>query len=283
MRYWITLTLGALMLLGGCAALDEEVARRQPTASIESARLAGVSFDAAEIVADVRIDNPNPVAVTLAGFDYDVQLVGRSLVAGERDEELRIGANDQARIDIPLQFNFADVRDIMRDIGGDDEIGYSLALGLDIEVPVLGTRTIPVETSGTLPVLRLPNVSLERLRIDELAWNGASATLELAVVNPNAFGLDLDRLGYDLAVDGTTWVSGSETVAARVPAKGAGRVDIPIQLNFATIGRGAYRLLTGSGEFDYNLDGSIAGVAGDHRLGSFDLDFSRGGEAGIQR
>jgi|AntRauTorckE6833_2_1112554.scaffolds.fasta_scaffold36985_2 LEA14-like dessication related protein len=283
MRYSATLALSAVLLLSGCAALEEELARRQPDVIVDSARLGAISFDSAELLADVRIDNPNPVSVNLAGFDYDLQLAGRSLLAGERKRALRIGANEAASIEVPLQFDFADVRDIVRDVGSRDEIDYTLALGLDIDVPMLGTRTIPATTSGTLPVPRLPSVSLKQLRLDELGWSGARATLELAVDNPNTFGLDLDRLEYDLAVNGEAWLSGEEGMTANVPAKGTGRVDIPVQLDFATIGRGAYRLLTGSSDFFYSLNGNLEGVAGDDRLGAFDLDFNRRGAAGIQR
>lgn len=283
MRYWGTVVLGALLLLGGCAAVEEELARRQPDVAVDSARLGAVSFDSAELLADVRIDNPNPVSVNLAGFDYDLQLAGRSMLAGERRRALRIGANEAASIEVPLKIDFADVRDIVRDVGSRDEIDYTLAMGLDIDVPVLGMRTIPATTSGTLPVPSMPSVSLERLRVDELGWSGARATLELVVDNPNTFGLDLDRLNYDLAVNGDAWLSGDEGMTASVPAKGTGRVNIPVQLDFATIGRGAYRLLTGSGDFNYALDGNLEGVAGDARLGAFDFDFNRRGEAGIQR
>jgi LEA14-like dessication related protein len=283
MRYASLIAVGAFLLLSGCAALEEELARRQPDVSIASARLGAASFDGAELLADVRIDNPNPVAIRLEGFDYDLRTDGRSLLSGEHEQAVRIGANHQARIDVPLQIDFEDLRDIARDLGSRDEIEYTLALGLAIDVPVLGTRRIPARTTGTLPVPRIPDISLERVSVSELAWTGARATLELAVDNPNAFDLALDRLDYDLAVNGDAWVTGGEGVTANVPARGTGLLRIPVQLDFATIGRSAYQLLTGSGAFEYSLDGRLQGTAGDDRLGAFDLGFSRSGEADIER
>lgn len=275
--------LALLLAVGGCAALDDEIARREPAVSVESARLGAVTFDSAEIVANVAIDNPNPVAIEVAGYAYDLSLEDRRLLEGERDADQRIAANDRSTVEVPLEFAFADVRDIARDLGSRDEVDYALALDLGIDVPVLGRRDMPVETSGSLPVPRLPTISLERLRVDELGWQRGQATLELAVVNPNGFGLDLDGLDYSLAIDGERWISGDAAVDSSVPARGAGRIDIPVELDFATIGRGAYRLLSGSGDLDYSLEGRLDGVAGDDRLGRFDLEFSRAGEAGVQR
>lgn len=277
----------ACLLLGGCAGLDEEISRRQPDVSIESAHLGALSFEGAELVADVRIDNPNPVGATLAGFDYELAVAGQSLVAGERDQRLRLDAKEQAQLDVPLRVAFADVRNIVDDLlrNGDsrDQVDYDLALNLDIEVPVLGRRTVPAEISGSLPIPRVPSLSVTRLKLDSFGWRKAQATVEFAVDNPNPFGLDLERLNYDLAIDGVALLSGNEGVSASIPADSVGRVDVPIELDFDSLGRSAYRLVTGSGSFDYRLTGNVAGVGSDNRLGAFDIDFDHTGAAGIQR
>lgn len=264
-------------LLAGCAALEQELARRQPTAAVESMRLAGLGFDAAEVVLDVRIDNPNPVAIELDGFDYELRLAGRSLLSGERRRRVTVPADGSGRIEVPLRLVYEEVYAAARDLGGRDTVDYAVDLALRVDVPALGRREIGVTASGRLPLPRPPRVEVRSLRLDALDGEGARVVLDLGVDNPNAFGLTLAELRYTLHVDNRRWASGSMDRSAAVPAHGTGRLSLPLELDFAAIGGEAWQVLTGSGAIDYTLEGRLKGIAGHALLGKFDVPFSRSG------
>lgn len=269
--------LAGLSLLAGCAALEEELARRQPTAAVESLRLAGLGFDAAEVVVDVRIDNPNAIAIELAGFDYELRLAGRPLLSGDRRQHVTVPADGSGRLEVPLRLAYDEVYALARDLEGRDAVDYAVDLALRVDVPALGRREIGLSASGRLPLPRSPRVELRSLRLDALDAEGARLVLALGVDNPNGFDLTLAELRYTLRVDNRRWASGTMTRSAAVPAHGTGRLSLPLELDFAAIGGEAWQVLTGSGALDYTLEGRLKGMAGHALLGEFDVPFSRSG------
>jgi LEA14-like dessication related protein len=286
MRYRFRKTLLVALggaVLAGCAALEEELERRKPTAEVTSARLAALGFDAADLVVDVRIDNPNPVGVELAGFDYALELAGERLLSGDRRSRLDIPADGSGTLSVPLNVVFEDAYRAIGSLAGRDAVDYAVRLGLRVDLPGLGTRTLPVEAQGRFPIPRRPEIEVTDLRLTALDWGGARLALELRVRNPNAFGVDLGELRYGLRINGREWAAGTESTGASLPANGSGRISLPFRVDFGAIGRDAYRLLTEGGPVDYALEGAVAGRAGNELLGDFDLDFERSGALPVRR
>ncbi|TVP53774.1 MAG: hypothetical protein EA349_13185 [Halomonadaceae bacterium] len=268
---WFLLSL--VLLFSGCALFEEEMDRRTPTASVEGTRIAALSFDSVDLMVDVRIDNPNPVGVRLAGLDYDLRLDGERALSGSSDNRSEIPARDSGVVSIPITLGFKDLYGRVGGLRGKNEVGYDLDLGLSVDVPLLGVRRLSANTASTLPLPRPPQVSLGNVRVDHLGLTGARILMDLGVTNPNRFGLDLDALRYSLTVEGQSWISGLVEETTRVSANQNTTLTIPVDLNFASLGTGLYRMLTESRALDYQLQGSMTGTAGDSALGRFDLDF----------
>ncbi len=268
---WFPLSL--ILLLSGCALFEDEMERRTPQASVEGTRLAGLSFDSVDLLVDVRIDNPNAVGVQLAGLNYDLRLDGERALSGESDARSEIPARDSGTLSVPITLGFQELYDRIDGLRGKDSVDYAVDLGIDVDVPLLGVRRISASTSDTLPLPKVPRVSLGDVRVDRLGLSGARMLVDLGVENPNGFGLNLDALRYSLNVEGQDWISGMMEETARVASNDSTTLTIPVDLDFASLGSGLYRMLTENRMLDYQLQGSLTGTAGESRLGQFELDF----------
>lgn len=264
-------------LLAGCAGLRDALDPQPPSASVTGARLATLGFDHAELVLDVRIDNPNAVAIDLAGFDYRLRADGKTLLEGRQKRRLEIAARDRTDLEVPLRIGFGDVAGILGGLSERDAIGYDIRLGIDAEIPVLGTRRVEVETDGTLPVPHRPRLSLQAMRLERLDLDGAVIGVTLDIFNPNGFSLALDRLDYRLEVDGRRWARGGSSAPLRIGPNERGTLNLSLRIDFDDLGSGAYSLLATGNPLDYRLQASLAATAGDDRLGSFELPWSTSG------
>jgi len=276
-------TLLALALLGGCAAVEQALEARKPTASIAGMRLVAVDFEQAEVEFDVSIDNPNPVGIDLAGFDYALALDGREFLSGRRDRALSLPADDSTTIAVPLTIPFARIGEVVGELRGRDRVDYGLELGLDVDLPALGERRVRSSTSGSLPIPQRPRVSVAGARVDSLGLSGARLVLDLAVANPNSFGVDLDRLDYALAINGRRWASGEHRAGVALPANGTGNVSLPLSVRFSAIGAGAYDLLAGGGEVDYTLNADVAGRSDLEGFAAFEMPIEQSGRLDLAR
>jgi LEA14-like dessication related protein len=111
----------------------------------------------------------------------------------------------------------------------------------------------------------------------------AQLELQLAVDNPNAFSLNLDRLKYNLSVNGMDWVSGTNTDAMRVNEKNEGLVTIPVKLNFLDLGRSVYQLLDGASMLNYELNGDMDVSTGISVMGAQNIPINKSGSINISR
>ncbi|RME02721.1 MAG: hypothetical protein D6812_05935, partial [Deltaproteobacteria bacterium] len=71
----VAIAVSILCFVNGCSQLQgllgsvAEKSYEKPDVTVAAARIAGLSFDQADLLFDLAIKNPNPVGVSMAGFD----------------------------------------------------------------------------------------------------------------------------------------------------------------------------------------------------------------------
>lgn len=267
----LPLFLLAALVLSGCAGVRDALDPKPPTVSVQGIRVTALGFNHADLALDLRVENPNAIAVKLAGFDYRLTVDGRSVLQGDRKRRLELPARDAITLDVPLRLNFGDLAGVLGGLSGRDRIDYEIALGLDVDVPVLGQRRVEAVTADSLPIPQRPDIALRSLRVTKLDVTGATVEATLAIDNPNGFALALDRLQWDLVVDGAALASGGSTAPLRVGPNGSGSLRIEINLDHGDVAGTLATLLGRSRSVEYRLGALIEATAGDARLGSFEV------------
>jgi len=275
------MALAFAVVVTGCAAFDREVERRTPEASVETARIAGLDFDAARLLVDVRVDNPNPVKINVAGLDYELRLDGERALAGDSGERTEIPARGSGTLAVPITLTYAELQDQFAGLRGRDSVDYAIDFGVTVDVPLLGERRVPASVSGTMPIPQRPGITLRDLRVDHLGFDGARVVVDVEVSNPNTFDLALDALRYDLRVDGRDWASGFLARSTRIGPDERATLSIPLELDFAAMSAGVRQMLLGGGRVEYDLSGVLSGAAGEALLGQFELPFDDAGAVGL--
>jgi LEA14-like dessication related protein len=254
------LLLALLLAVSGCESFNLSGILKKPEIAVSGAEIEQLAFDGARVRFDVKVTNPNPVGVRLAGFDYRLDLDGTEFVKGSVNQAVSIAARGTSTIPVPVSFLFENLFTTVARLADASETAYEITVGFSFELPVLGTVRVPAAFKGVLPVLRAPRASVAALRLERLTLTSASLVLSLDVRNPNGFALALQGLEYDFAVAGRRWADGQAARAATIPARGAGRVDLQIQLDLAAAGRTVVELLTRRGPVPYVFEGTL--VAG---------------------
>lgn len=268
-----------------CASVQEllETGVQKPKVEFVGMKLTGLSFSDLDLLFDLKVTNPNVVGITLAGFDYDFLINGRSFVNGNQDKGMTIASRGESTVQIPVSLQFADIYQTVTHLGNQDSTTFQINTGFSFELPVLGVQRVPVSHSGSIPLLKLPSVSIGSLRLKSLKFTGADLQLDLKINNPNAFAFNLDAINYKLDINQSQWVSGNSERTSRIGAKSDGNLTIPISLNFLQIGRSAYQLLNGNQPLQYHLKGDIDIGTSIPLLGKVSLPIDRAGEIRITR
>ena len=286
------LALAPLLALGGCAQLGEvmkqpgveqAVASIKPTAAVVGSRVTSLDFEKVSLAFDVQIDNPNPIGFDLSGFDYELLLNGESFFQDQQTRPIQVAASGSSKIEVPVTLEIQKILNTHAALKGANDVGYELKLGLSVDVPVLGQQRVPVTQSGSFPIPRLPSVKMGKVKVDKVDFMGATLMLELELDNPNSFGVNLDKLNYNLEVNGKHWATGSAPKAVKLAKGGSSKIQLPVSLNFATTGAGLYQAIVAGSAFDYKLKGDLDATADNPLLGTFTMPFSKGGKFSLGR
>lgn len=98
-----TLILIPGMIFLSCSALNQMLnSVKRPTVAVDRVHISGLSFDDIDLLFDLKVNNPNSIKVSLAGFDYDFFLNGNSFVKGQQDKGLNIEAKGESIVQIPI-------------------------------------------------------------------------------------------------------------------------------------------------------------------------------------
>ena len=283
MNLLILMAVSAL-LLSGCESLRDAVdAINRPKVRIAAAELEALSFSGLTLRFDVEILNPNPIGISLSGFDYELQIEGTPFVSGEVEEKVTVAARGRSIVALPVELGFEELVRTIRELEGRAEAPYQLTSGFSFDLPVLGRVRIPVSKEGSVPILHFPGLQVRGMHLSTISPSGASLDLELEMRNRNNFKIFIESLEYRFQVDGRDWASGMRRKKVRLGENDIAELTIPIELDFTTVGRSVYQMILGGEALQYTLEGNVDAGTSLRVLKKASFPFVLAGQLRIQR
>ena len=270
-----------LFFAHGCNSLQQLANIQKPDISFADMKISELTLQDVELLFDLKVDNPNPLAIKLSGYEYDFFVNEASFVKGQQSLSTQIEASGESIIQVPVRMTYGELLDTFNSLRSKDETGYTFKANVNVDAPVLGLINIPVEKTGTFPVIKMPKISIGDLLVKNLSFTKADLELQLNVENPNGFDLLLNALNYDVIINGLTSLSGSTEETVTVNKKGEGSIKIPLSLNILQLGMSAYNILKGDEPLEYSLNGD-ANIGADLPLfESSTFNFNRSGQVDL--
>jgi LEA14-like dessication related protein len=240
-----------------CATLQSLADIQKPTLDVDDLRFVDISFKKLDLELLVQVNNPNKLALDLAGYQYELKLGQSSFLNGQQNIPLNIAAQSKSRVDIPISIDFEQLYNTFQQLSKKDSTEYEIQCGLDFDLPILGRTTVPIKKSGHLPLIKIPKISLHALQLKKLSFTGADLELQVKVNNPNAFSLFLNNLEYALKVNGAAWAKGNSVKQTKIGEKGQGILSVPVSLDLGQLGQTVLGLLQGNQNFQYEVQGNL--------------------------
>lgn len=241
-----------------CASLQNMAKTQKPTVSVVDFNLTNFNLQGVELTFDVEVDNPNPYAVTLANYDYDLQFNTFSFIKGKQATNSSIQANSKSVIQILVSFGFQELYELFSSVKDKDETDFTFAANAGIETPVLGLISIPFSKKGTLPIVKLPGIKIGGLKLANISLTKADFEVELDIENPNGFNLNFNELSYDLAFNGLPALTGKSNNSIEVAKKSTSSIVLPLSVNLFQLGASAKKAIVDGKSFSYSLTGKTA-------------------------
>lgn len=240
-------------LLLACAGLQQLV--QTPSVSVAHVGLQNLSFEAVTLDFDLKVHNPNAFGASLQGFSYTFALQEKELFSGKTTNSFAVPAQGDGHAHIPITLHFKEIYALVQNTKSLDSLKYQITGALN-PGGLLAGMTIPFSKTGTMPNVRLPEVSLGSLKVNKLNLSGMDLSLAIKMKNPNTFAFDIGKLNYAVQLAGQPVASGLSQNLAAIPRKGAGEITLPIRLDFSGVAASLRSALSGGA-----IDCSLAGAA----------------------
>ncbi|MCG8088853.1 MAG: LEA type 2 family protein [Candidatus Thiodiazotropha endolucinida] len=280
------LLLFMILLFQGCSSLQQAEQLMngiQPTGEVKGVKLSGLDLRGIDLLFDVEVDNPNPVAISLDGLDYDLKLLNRSFLKGQQSMGMSLAADGKSQVKLPVRMEFERLLQHYSELSNRDDVPYQLDLGLGIDVPLLGRVRLPMSYQGRLPVPKLPDVRVSRIDVQRLSLQAIDLMLELEVENPNRFALMLQRLDYQFKLNGIDVGQGAAAQSLNIDKQGKGRVRLPLSLDLQKAGGGLYSALMGGRGLSYELSGRLDATGDTPLIGDIKIPLDKQGKFNLSR
>lgn len=246
----------ALFFLSSCAALRDATDVQEPEVTFTNVSIQNITFEGVTLLFDFDVTNPNRRGVSADGYSYEFFINDESFISGREEERIEVGSESTSSVQIPVSLNFSNVYDSFRSVLRQDSVSYKMATDVTFSLPVIGSRTVPVEANGQLPLPRIPQINFGGFEMKSLSFRGAEAEVTFRVRNPNAFGIVLDGADYQLQVNGNNWLDTELSESIKVSESSSEDVTIPVRLSSSQMGSALIEMMGGRKEFDYRLTGS---------------------------
>jgi len=210
-----------------------------PTLSLAQMNISRIDFSGVELTWGINVENPNSFPIPFPNLNWNYDVNGVPLIQSNFAGAGHIAAGAAGVALISVSVAYADVlRVIGAGFAGDavsnlslgidpGEIGFPLPAALDGGI-IQGILNIP----GTLPILRVPEISFQGITRRALGLNRLEFALVWEVENRNSFGLDISEFNYEFRVNNNMWAQGRMDSPPRISANG--RTVIPLNVVVST-------------------------------------------------
>ena len=274
-RTFILFTVTLMML--GCSTIRDAADIQEPNVSFQNMSIDQITFDGVTLLFDFEINNPNRFGISADQYSYEFFINENSFITGLQDEPLSIGSESTQLIQVPVNLNFSEVYETFNSVVRQDSLSYALSTEVEFDVPVLGSRKVPVRTSGEVPIPKAPRISMGEFNVKDISLSGAEVEVSFNVQNPNPFAISIANAAYELTVNGREWLDTTLDETIRVAGSERQTINIPIRLSSSQMGSALMDLMRGESTFDYDLKGSAdisAELDGFRNGQSFPFDLS---------
>ncbi len=234
-----------------CQSLQQLV--QSPSVKIAGVKLDNINFQSVTLDFDLQVHNPNGFGMNLSGYTYRFALQDKELLSGNETKGVSVAAQGESHVHIPLTLQFKEIYSLIQNTKSLDSLAYQLS-GSITPSGIFSNLTVPFSKSGSLPNIRIPEVSLQGLKVNKLNLTGIDLNLVMRLKNPNTFGFNLGKLNYAIQLAGQSVATGETSQAAAVPSKGTGEIRLPIKLDFLSAAS-SLKTALGGGSIECNISG----------------------------
>jgi LEA14-like dessication related protein len=250
----VALLAGILYLFVLYLDSDEETTEQlSPQLELAHMQVTNLSAERADMDMNVIIENPTPVDFNIDSLYYTVMIEGHEVARTTYPDPIHIEADQNTRVSFPFTVYYSRLQSLLDQLEeeGRDTVLYTIDATLFTDAVLLPDDQFDLKLEERLPLLRIPELRVTNLNIEDLDFSGAVIQVETYVVNENVFAVGFENMDYSLQVGDNQAIEGHKPEPLRIGAKDTALIRMPVEVNFGEMGRGLLDYIREGGDLPY--------------------------------
>ena len=252
--FFLPPALLAAFVFWSCQTIADVV--QEPSVSLNSVDIAGISFSGVDLVVNVDVENPNRFSIPMPNIDWELSINESSFLQGTLSNDQSIERQQTVTVALPVSFTFEGLFGSFASLIALREAAYDIALAISFpqsRIPIIAERVFDLNFSGVLPLPQLPAISLGQARVSNINFSGVELAWDINVENPNRFPIPFPSLNWNYEVNGVPLVRSNFASAEHIAAGAASVALISVSVAYADILRVVGTALTGDASSNFSL------------------------------
>lgn len=227
-----------------------------PEIQLAQMQLTNLTAEKAEMNMNMLINNPAPVGLSIDSLHYVIYIEANEVARTTYPDAVRIEANDSSNISLPLTLYYDKLESVIQKLEqqGKDSVTYKVDATIFTDMALIPKDKLNMSVEKQLPLIRIPEVEIKDLDVNDLGLSGATLNVEALVKNKNVFPISFRDMDYSVEIEDNDPVEGHKQGTVHIPAKGSATITIPAELNLKEMGKSLVDLIRKGDEVSYNFD-----------------------------
>jgi LEA14-like dessication related protein len=277
----VLLIAAAALAFTTCSTLSNIVS--EPQVAFDKVSLKKISFDGVDLVAHLNVANSNSFTIPFPRIDWNLFVADSAFVNGVISNDTKLAANSTTPVEVPFNVPYKGLYETITNLLDADEAPYKLATDVTFDIPVIGQKTLSHDFTGSLPMLKAPDVSFGGVKVNSLSLTKAELTASWAIENKNAFPISLDNLAYNLAINGTQWASGSAPQKLSMAARKTTQIPVTVSVSAVSLVTQIAALVAAGKQVNFTSGGEASLRPDFEGVDAFNLPFDLKGLTSLKK
>lgn len=206
-----------------------------------------------EMTVKMLIKNQMPLSFTADSLQYRIFINDMEVMKSCYKKSITLKSDDSSWISLPITIFNRDLILVLKsnELKKTDSVEYRLEASFYTDI--VFRKNFNVDIKRLLPLIYIPEVKIEHIKIDSLNLSRAVIQLPVSIKNKNGFSLKSKDITYEFSIEDNKWIKGIIPGITDIKEKSVTELQIPVTISFKEVSKTLFDLLKNGSNVNYKL------------------------------
>ncbi len=224
-----------------------------PRLEMSLVEISSLTSEKTEMAAKMLIKNQIPLSFTADSLQYGVFINDVEVMKSRYKKSITLKSDDSILISLPITIFNHDLISVLKSNERKNIDSVEYRLEASFYTNIVFRKKFNVDIKRLLPMIYIPEVKAEHIKIDSLNFSRAAIQLLVSIKNKNGFPLKSKNITYEFSIEGNKWIKGIIPGITDIKEKSVTELQIPVRISFKEVSKTLFDLLKKSSDVNYKL------------------------------